>query len=94
MSDRLEDEIRRGAKAQALLNEELIQEAKAHIEAELWRKFQELAPSAKSDLEFIKAMQYFHVKYFAFFTQAVTNGKLAQINLEAKKKSLRERVFG
>lgn len=94
MSDRLESDIRRGHKADELLENDLIAEAKAHIEAELWRKFQELAPSAKTELEFIKAMQYFHVKYFAFFQQAVINGKLAQINLEAKKKSLRERVFG
>ncbi len=94
MSDRLQTDIERGHKAQELLDHALVAEAKAHIEAELWRKFQELAPSAKQELEFVKAMQYFHVKYFAFFQQAITNGKLAQINLEAKKKSLRERVFG
>lgn len=90
----LEEDIRRGHKADELLKHELIAEAKAHIEAELWRKFQDLPPSDKASLEFVKSMQYFHAKYFAFFTQAVTNGKLAQINLEAKKKSLRERVFG
>jgi hypothetical protein len=94
VSDKLAEDIRRGHKAEELLRNDLIAEAKAHIEAELWRKFQDLSPSAKTELEFIKAMQYFHVKYFAFFTQAVTNGKLAKINLEAKKKSLREKVFG
>jgi hypothetical protein len=94
VSDKLEDDIRRGQKAADLLNHELIAEARAHIEAELWRKFQELAPSAEDELKFVKAMQYFHVKYFAFFTQAVVNGKLAQINLEAKKKGIRERLFG
>lgn len=94
MSDRLEKDIQRGQRAANLLDDDLIAEARAHIEAELWRKFQELAPSAKTELEFVKAMQYFHVKYFAFLSQAVTNGKLASINLEAKRKSLRERVFG
>lgn len=94
MSDRLEDEIRRGAKAQALLAEDLIQEAKAHMESELWRMFRETPPENKERLAYISALSAFHTKYFAFFTQAVTNGKLAQINLEAKKKSLQERVFG
>ena len=88
-----EEDIRRGHKAEDFLKHELIAEAKAHMESELWRKFQELAPSDKASLEFVKAMQYFHAKYFAFFAQAVTNGKLAQINLEAKKKSLKERFF-
>jgi hypothetical protein len=94
VSDKLEDDIRRGQKAADLLNHELIAEARAHIEAELWRKFQELSPSDKAGLEMVKGMQYLHGKYFAFFQQAITNGKLASINLEAKKKSLRERVFG
>lgn len=90
----LEEDIRRGQKAAEVLRHELIAEANAHIEAELWRKFQELAPSDKTGLEMVKAMQYFHGKYFAFFQQAVTNGKLASINLEAKKKSLKERFLG
>jgi hypothetical protein len=94
MSDKLHDDITRGHRAENLLGDDLIAEAKAHIEAELWRKFQELAPSDTKSLEFVKAMQYMHAKYFAFFQQAVVNGKLAQINLEAKKKSLKERVFG
>lgn len=94
MSDRLQADIERGERAKRLLADDMVVEAKAHIEAELWRKFQELPPSAKNDLEFIKGMQYLHVKYFAFFQQAVTNGKLAQINLEAKKTGLRERFFG
>ena len=92
MTDRLEKDIQRGQRAANLLADDLMVEAKAHIEAELWRKFQELAPSAKTELEFVKAMQYFHGKYFAFLQQAIVSGKLAQINLEAKKKSLRERV--
>lgn len=94
MSDKLDKDIQRGQRAASLLGDDLVREAFDHIEAELWRKFKELPPSATRDLEFVKGMQYLSVKFKAFFEQAVTNGKLASINLEAKKKSLRERVFG
>jgi hypothetical protein len=94
MSDKLEKDIQRGQRAANLLDDDLVKEAFAHIESELWRKFKELPPSATKDLEFIKGMQYLSVKFKAFFEQAVVNGKLASINLEAKKKGLRERIFG
>jgi hypothetical protein len=35
-----------------------------------------------------------HEKYWEVLTAVITNGKVAQINLEAKKKSLRQKVFG
>jgi hypothetical protein len=94
MSDKLEKDIQRGQRAANLLDDDLVKEAFAHIESELWRKFKELPPSATKDLEFIKGMQYLSVKFKAFFEQAVVNGKLASINLEARKKGLRERIFG
>ncbi len=94
MTDKLERDIQRGDRAKRLIADDLITEAKAHIEAELWRLFKETPPAEKQALEHIKAMQYFHAKYFAFFESAVTNGKLAAINLEAKRKPLRERLFG
>lgn len=90
----LEEDVRRGLKAAELLGHDLIGEAKDHIDAELWRMFKETPPENKDRLAFISGMQYFHAKYFAFFQQAVTNGRIAQINLDAKKKSLRERMFG
>lgn len=92
--DKTESAINRGLKAQNILNDDLIKEAHEHIEAELWRLFKETSPSDKGALEHIKSMQYFHVKYWAYFNRVMTDGKIAQINLEAKKKSLRERVFG
>lgn len=92
--DKLEDAIRRGHKAKQLLDEELIKEAHEHIESELWRLFKETSPVDKASLEYIKAMQYFHVKYWDHLQKVVANGKIAQINLEAKKKSLKERMFG
>jgi hypothetical protein len=94
VSDRLEKDIQRGQRAANLLADDLVREAFEHIEAELWRKFKELPPSATKDIEFVKGMQYLSVKFRAFFEQAVVNGKLASINLEAKKKSLRDRIFG
>ncbi len=94
MTDKTEREIQRGDRAKRLLADDLITGAKEHIEAELWRLFRETKPQDTETLQFCKAMQYFHAKYFAFFERAVSDGKIAQINLESKKKTLRERVFG
>lgn len=94
MSDKLQNAIQRGDRAKRLLADDLIAEAKSHIEAELWRLFKTTSPAEKDALAHIKAMQYFHEKYFAFFERVVIDGKIAQINLEAKKKTLKERVFG
>ncbi len=92
--DKLETDIRRGLEAQRILDHDIVKEANAHMEAELWRMFKDTSPQDAKTLEFVKAMQYFHGKYWAFMQQAVINGRLAQINLEAKKKSLKERFFG
>lgn len=94
MTDKLQRDIQRGERAKRLLSDDLITEARAHIEAELWRLFKDTLPSDDAALKHIKAMQYFHGKYVAFFESAVTNGKLAAINLEAKKKTLKERFLG
>ena len=92
--DKTQTAIDRAHKAQRILNDDLVKEANEHVEAELWRLFKEAKPSDKPALEEIKAMQYFHVKYWAYLQRVLTDGKIAQINLEAKKKSLKERVFG
>lgn len=92
--DKTEDQIRRGQRAANILADDLVQEANKHIEEELWRLFKEAKPSDKLALEEIKAMQYFHVKYWAYLQRVLTDGKIAQINLETKKKSLKERMFG
>lgn len=92
--DKLETDIRRGLEAKRILEHDIVKEANAHMEAELWRMFKDTSPQDRETLEFVKAMQYFHGKYWAFLQQAVTNCKLAQISLEAKKKSLKERATG
>ena len=94
MTDKLQKEIERGERAKRLLADETIQEARAHIESELWRLFRETGPQEAETLKNIKAMHYFHQKYYAFFERAVSDGKIAQINLESRKKTLKERVFG
>lgn len=92
--DKTEEAIRRGHKAKQILDDDLVKEAHEHIESELWRLFKEASPSNKDTLEHIKAMQYFHVKYWAYFNRVMADGKIAQINLEAKKKTLKDRIFG
>ncbi len=92
--DKLQKDFDRGERAKRLLADDMVKEARDHIDAELWRMFRETAPQDVKTLEFVKAMQYMHVKYFAWFERAVTDGKLAAINIEARKKTLKERVFG
>lgn len=85
-------EIQRGIKAQNILGDDLWKEACDHVEGEIFRLWKETTPQDKETLEHIKAMHYFHSKYQAFFMKCVTDGKIAQINLEAKKKSLKDKV--
>ena len=94
MTDKLQREINRGERAQLILADELVSDAKAHIEAELWRLFKDTSPADFEALKHIKGMQYFHAKYFAFFERVVIDGKIAAMSIEAKKKTLREKVFG
>ena len=93
MSD-LDHQIRRGINAKQLLDNDLFSEAKDHMEAEFWRLFRELKPSDVEGLQFVKQMQYIHAKYQAFLAKAVTDGKMAELQVESRKKSFKERVFG
>lgn len=90
----LEKDIARGLRAKQILEDDLMVEAAAHIEAELWRVFKEAKPNDSETLMHIRQMQYMHTKYQEFLRAAMANGKVAQINLEARKKSLKQRVFG
>lgn len=91
--DKTETEIRRGAEAEHLLANPLLADARAHIEAELWRLFKETPPQDAKTLEFVRAMQYFHDKYNAYLMRVISDGKVALVNLQAKK-SIKERFFG
>ena len=69
-------------------------EAKAHIDAELWRLFRSTVPTDTEALSQVRGMQYMHDKYLAFLRQAIQDGKIARMDLERKKKSMKERLFG
>jgi hypothetical protein len=90
----IEKDIQRGLRAKQILEDDLMVEATAHIDSELWRVFKEAKPNDAEALMHIRQMQYMHTKYQEFLRACVANGKLAQINLEAKKKSLKDRIFG
>lgn len=90
----IEKDIQRGLRAKQILEDDLMVEATAHIDAELWRVFKELKPNDAEGLMHVRQMQYMHQKYQEFLRAAVANGRVAQIQLEAKKKSLKQRVFG
>lgn len=90
----LDKEIQRGQRAKLLLDDELMQEARSIIDARIIEQFKKCAPNDSDGLMHVRQMQYVHEKYWEVLTAVITNGKVAQINLEAKKKSLRQKVFG
>lgn len=94
MKDKLQSDIERGHKAEQIMADPLMIEAREHIEAELWRLFKAAVPTDFEALSQIKSMQYMHTKYEAFLRACINDGKLATLELDRKKKTLRERVFG
>ncbi|MCM3900892.1 MAG: hypothetical protein ND866_04235 [Pyrinomonadaceae bacterium] len=94
MNDKLQSDIERGDRANRITNDPVMVEAKAHIEAELWRLFKSTIPTDLEALSQIKAMQYMHEKYAAFLNSCINDGKMAKLEIERSKKPLRERIFG
>ena len=90
----MEKEIQRGHRAKQLLEDDLMIEARQLIDAKLADQFRKCAPNDSDGLMHVRQMQYIHDKYWEFLTAVISNGKVAQINLGAKKKTLRQRVFG
>lgn len=90
----MEREIQRGHRAKQLLEDDLMIEARQLIDAKLADQFRKCAPNDSDGLMHVRQMQYIHEKYWEVLTAVISNGKVAQINLEAKKKTLRQRVFG
>jgi hypothetical protein len=77
-----EDVIRRAKQAQAIFDDPIMQQAREHIDAELYRLFKVCAPTDLESLQQVKAMQYMHDKYLAFFKNVLNDGKVAQMQLE------------
>lgn len=90
--DKTEASIARGMRAEQLLSDPLFVEAKDHIDAELYRLFRAAVPTDTESLTQIKSMQYMHDKYAAFMRAAITDGKMARIELERKKPSILDRI--
>lgn len=94
MKDKLQSDIDRARKAEQIMSDPVMIEAKEHIEAELWRLFKAAVPTDFEALSQIKSMQYMHGKYLAFLNTCIQDGKMATLDLERRKKTLRERLFG
>jgi hypothetical protein len=94
--DNLGKDIQRGQRAANILADDLVQEAFAHIDAELWRLFKSVTPSDKDDLAYIRQMQYMREKFAAFFNNVVSNGKMASLEVErqSKLKQAMRRIVG
>lgn len=88
------DPIQRAHRARQIMSDDLFAEAKEHIESECFRLFKTVAPTDTEALQQIKAMQYMHEKYIAFFNRAIQDGKLAELEIERKKKTFKERLLG
>jgi hypothetical protein len=94
MKSKLDTDIDRGIKAQAIMSDPLMVEAREHIESELWRLFKSAVPTDFEALSQIKSMQYMHAKYETFLKTCINDGKMATLEVERKKKSLKERFLG
>lgn len=94
MKDKLQHDIDRAQRANAILSEPLMAEAREHIEAELWRLFKATAPTDFEALSQIKSMQYMHTKYEAFLKSCVNDGKVATLELDRRRKTVKERILG
>ena len=93
--DKLEERISRETKALGLMNDPVMKQAREHIDTELYRLFKETKPTDTDALSQISGMQYMHTKYLAYLNQCLTDGKMARIELEEKKKrGLKDRIFG
>jgi hypothetical protein len=92
--DELERRVKRGNRAIELLNDPLMSEAREHIDQELWRLFKASAPTDTEALSQIKAMEYMHGKYLGFLKLCIQDGKMATMDIERRKKTLRERFLG
>lgn len=94
MKSKLDQDIDRGIRANAILTDPLMVEAREHIEAELWRLFKTAVPTDAEALSQIKSMQYMHAKYEAFLKACINDGKLATLEVERKKSPLMKRFLG
>jgi hypothetical protein len=77
-----DEKIQRAQRAKALIDDPIMAEATAHIEAECWRLFKTFAPTDTEGIMQIKSVQYMHEKYLNFLRQAIADGKMAQLEVD------------
>jgi hypothetical protein len=92
--DELETRVKRGNRAIELMNDPLMSAAREHIDQELYRLFKSAVPTDTEALSQIKAMEYMHGKYLSYLNMCIQDGKMAILDIERKKKTLRERFLG
>lgn len=92
--DKLQKDVERGNRAHRIINDELMLEARKHIDDEMLRLFRSCAPTDTEALIQIKSMQYFGDKFFAFMDRCIKEGRHASFEIERKRKSMKDRVKG
>lgn len=92
--EKLQKDAERGNRAHRIINDDLMIEARKHIDDEILRLFRACAPTDTEALTQIKSMQYFGDKFFAFMDRAIKDGRHAQFEIERRKKSMKDRVKG
>lgn len=80
-----DERIAKAQRAKAIIEDPLMAEAAAHIEAECWRLFKSFAPTDTEGLAQVKAIQYMHDKYQAFLKRAIADGTMAKLDVERKR---------
>lgn len=92
--DKLSDAISRGARAERLVNDPLLQEAFDALERDYVRGWRDTGARDTDARERLWQALHIIAKVRAHLTAAVNNGKLAQRELDAFAREGRKRFFG
>lgn len=82
--DQLEIDARRGEQAEQLLAHPLIVEARERLEAEIFRQFKESHLRDKEGREYLRLMQHVATLFFGYLESAVSDGKVAKLEIKQK----------
>lgn len=88
----LEEEIARGQRAERLLNDELVSEAFAKIEGAIVEQWKSSPVRDTEGQQQLRIMLGLLDRLRGHFTEVVTTGRMASIQLETKRKTLKERI--
>lgn len=88
----LEQRLRRAQAAEALWNDPLMVEARKHIEQAIVDKFKTAPLADKEGLYDVRLLLHVHALYDAFFKQAISDGPVARLEIENRRRGLLDRV--